>query len=792
MKEISMTRYSLHTNIAVIFICCFSSILYAVDSFPLEQVTLLDGPFKHAQDLNIHTLLEYDVDRLLAPYLKEAGLDPKAESYPNWIGLDGHIGGHYLSALALYVASTGNQECKTRMDYMIDQLQVCQNANGNGYAGGVPNSKEVWSQVAAGNPKAVEKAWVPWYNLHKTYAGLRDAYIYGKNPKAKDILIKFADWADNLLANYSDDQMETMMNTEYGGMNEIFADVYEITGDHKYLDLAKRFSHRQLLIPMSEGRDTLDNKHANTQVPKAIGFQRIAELSHDDQFDRAAHFFWQTVVDNRTIAFGGNSRREHFPAADACMEMIEEREGPESCNTYNMLKLSEGLFRMNPDAKYADYYERALYNHILSTQHPDHGGYVYFTPARPRHYRVYSAPNQGMWCCVGSGMENHAQYGRFIYSHTDDSLYVNLFIASELDWKQKGIRLTQQTSFPDDPTTTLTVSTDNPVDLTLNVRHPNWVPQGRLQFRIGDTTWNSQSSPSSYTKISRTWHNGDKIQITLAMHITTEPMPNVPEYNAVLYGPILLAARTGTEDLKGLIADDQRWSHIAHGQLLPLTESPVFIADTDTIPAHIDKLPGSSQLKFTTHDLIQPSSFADLTLEPFFGIHDSRYSMYFQTIGADQYAKSIAAARAIEQQNLLLDKLTIDRVIPGEQQPESDHFMKTEGSESGNYRNKPLRHALAPAWFSYELRVEPSGQNELLVGYWGNENFKRTFDILVDDKLLVTENTVGKWNKDDFVDSRYPIPTDMTQGKQKITVTFKPHPDNWAGGIFDLRILKSE
>ena len=764
----------------------------SVKEFPLEQVRLLDGPFKHAQDLNLEHLLQYDVDRLLAPYLKEAGLNPKAKSYPNWIGLDGHVGGHYLSAMAIYVASTGNQECKRRMGYMIEQLEACQKANGNGYVGGVPGSKQLWQKVAAGDPMATHKAWVPWYNIHKTYNGLRDAWIFAHNEKAKDMLIKFADWADDLLKDFSDEQMERMMDQEYGGMNEVLADVAAITGDSKYLELAKRFSHRQLLTPMSQFSDSLDNKHANTQVPKAIGFQRIAELDGEGIYGRAARFFWQTVVENRTLAFGGNSRREHFPAADACMEMVEEREGPESCNTHNMLKLSEGLFRMDKDVKYVDYYERALFNHILSTQHPDHGGYVYFTPARPRHYRVYSAPNEGMWCCVGTGMENHGQYGRFIYCHQNDSLLVNLFIPSVLNWQEKGVKIRQETSFPDTNSTILTISVSKPTSFALKIRHPEWVPDGMLQVEMDNKIWNPNSEASSFAVIDRVWHDGDKVKVTFPMSVRLEQMPNVPDYVAVLYGPIVLAAETGTEDLKGLIADDSRWAHIAHGQLLPLSDAPVFIGNKRSVCSKIARVSNSKELEFVTTGLIKPDKYKDLVLKPFYRIHDSRYEMYWKLLSESQYMHDLANANMAEKRSLMLDKQTIDRIVPGEQQPEADHNLQTSGSESGNYKNRFFRHALAPAWFSYDVKVNPDEPMELLLTYWGNEWGSRTFDILIDGKKLVTENLIGKWKQEKFMDVRYPIPASLLDGKSRVTIKFVPKPGNYAGGIFDLRILNTD
>ena len=465
------------------------------NEFPLGDVKLLDGPFKHAQDLNIQTLLEYNVDRLLAPYRKEAGLPAKATSYINWIGLDGHIGGHYLTAMAINYAGTGNTKCKQIMDYMVDELKACQDANavkypgwGVGYAGGVPNSNAIWSNFKTANFSNFNAAWVPWYNLHKTYAGLRDAWLYGNNETAKNVFLSFCDWAINITSDLTDAQMETMLNTEHGGMNEVLADAYQMSGNDKYIIAAKRFSHKLILNSMAARTDNLDNLHANTQVPKAVGFQRIAEVTNDNTYIEAARFFWQTVTQTRSLAFGGNSRKEYFPPASACTDYINDVEGPESCNTNNMLKLTEDLFRDDPQAKYADYYERAMLNHILSTQHPEHGGYVYFTPARPQHYRVYSAPNEAMWCCVGTGMENHGKYGEFIYTHENNLLYLNLFIASELNWKDKGVTIRQETNFPEEEQTKLLISASGPTDFTLMIRSPQWVSAGALKIVINTDT----------------------------------------------------------------------------------------------------------------------------------------------------------------------------------------------------------------------------------------------------------------------------------------------------------------
>jgi DUF1680 family protein len=761
------------------------------NTFPLGDVTLLNGPFKSARDLNIQTLLKYDVDRLLAPYRKEAGLTAKASSYPNWIGLDGHIGGHYLSAMAINYAATVNSDCKQRMEYMISELKACQDANatnnsawGNGYVGGVPNSSEIWSKLKTGDFTAYRAGWVPWYNLHKMYAGLRDAWLYGANEDAKTIFLKFCDWGISITSALTDAQMESMLDTEHGGMNEIFADAYQMTGDAKYLTAAKRSSHKELLNAMAASDDILDNMHANTQVPKAVGFQRIAELSGDNTYMKAGSYFWETVTNNRSLASGGNSRNEHFPSASACIDYVNTVEGPESCNSNNMLKLTEDLFRTNPLAKYADFYERALYNHILSTQHPEHGGYVYFTPARPRHYRVYSAPNKAMWCCVGTGMENHGKYGELIYTHQNDSLFLNLFIASELNWKEKGVKIKQETNFPYEEKTKLTV-TEGSSQFKLLIRYPSWVAVGALKVIVNGDSLSYTEQPSSYITVDRSWITGDVVEIILPMHNTIEQLINVPTYIAFMHGPILLGAKTGTESLTGLIADDSRWGHIASGPMLPIDKAPIIVEDDRSKIAEKLVPVEGKLLTFMASELNIVNSQNKLEFEPFYKIHDSRYMMYWMALTNSQYQAfldSIAAGS--------LEKRTIDSVATGNQQSEADHAMQTLNSYSGSHMGEFWRDARNRGYFSYNLKTNGETNLSLWVRYWGNEYGNRTFDILIDDVKLVTENITEKWNVSEFRNVEYAIPDSMVKDKDKIRVKFQAPSNGYAGGVFYIRLLR--
>ena len=772
--------------------------LYA-DEFPLGDVVLLDGPLKKARDLNIQTLLKYDCDRLLAPYFKEAGLTPKAKTYPNWDGLDGHVGGHYLTAMAIN-AATGDAECRRRMEYMIGELQLCADANaknhpdwGKGYVGGMPNSERIWSNFKKGNFGVYFGSWAPFYNLHKMYAGLRDAWLYCGNEQAKTLFLGFCDWAIDLTAGLSDAQMEQMLGNEHGGMNEVLADAYAITKEQKYLDVAKRFSHRRLLTPMSQRVDNLDNMHANTQVPKVVGFERIAELSGDESYHNAADFFWDIVTGQRSLAFGGNSRREHFPSKEACTDFINDIDGPETCNTNNMLKLTEDMHRRNPEARYADYYELATFNHILSSQHPEHGGYVYFTPARPRHYRNYSAPNEAMWCCVGTGMENHGKYGQFVYTHVGDALYVNLFVSSELNWKEKGISLRQETSFPYAETSRITM-TQGKGKFPLLVRYPGWVNPGQFEVKVNGQKVDIISGPSSYVTIDRQWKKGDVIDITFPMHNSIKYLPNVPQYIALMHGPVLLAAKTGTEDLAHLVADDSRFGQYASGKKLPINEAPILINNNiEAIANQLQPVAGKP-LHFTLSTKMVNGEWSMVNeLIPFFELHDARYMMYWLALSEDSYKSYLDGLAKQEQERQALEARTVDKVQPGEQQPETDHKMETDQSQVGNTNDTFFRDARDGHYFSYLMQTAGETDLSLRLKYWGVGEWKtHEFDIFVDDVLVQSVNNTGKYRISEFKYEVYPVPAELLKGKTQVRVKFVAKPRKQIGEIYEVRLIKTQ
>jgi DUF1680 family protein len=768
--------------------------LYA-DEFPLGDVTLLDGPLKKARDLNIQVLLKYDNDRLLAPFLKEAGLTPKGELYPNWAGLDGHVGGHYLTALAMN-AATGSEACRERMEYWISELQRCADANaknhpewGKGYVGGVPGSDRIWSNYKKGNFGPYSGAWVPFYNLHKMYAGLRDCWVYCGNEQAKKLFLDFCDWAIDLTSGLTDEQVERTLHTEHGGMNEVLADAYAITGDKKYLDVAKRFSHKRLLLPLEQRQDCLDNLHANTQVPKVVGFERISELSGDEAYHNAASFFWDIVTGERTLAFGGNSRREHFPSKEACKDFVEDIDGPETCNTNNMLKLSEELHRRNPEARYADFYELATFNHILSSQHPEHGGYVYFTSARPRHYRNYSAPNEAMWCCVGTGMENHGKYGQFVYTKIQDNLFVNLFVATQLNWKERGIVVRQETQFPYAETSRISIA-EGKGQFTLQVRYPAWVKPGEFAVKVNGQPVSIVTGPSSYVAISRKWKKGDVVDITFPMHNSVKYLPNLPQYIALMHGPIMLAMKTGTEDLVRLIADDSRFGQLAVGKKLPVDQAPILINNNlEDIANQLHPIAGKP-LHFTLTTRMENEIRNELM--PFFELHDSRYMMYWLALSENSYKGYLDNLAKREQERQALEDRTVDKVQPGEQQPESDHFMETDRSNVGNTNDVFYRDASDGHYFSYLLQTGGQTELSLRLKYWGVGEWKsHEFDILVDDVVVTSVNNTGKYRISEFKYETYPIPAELLKGKKQVRVKFQAKPRKQIGEIYEVRLVKN-
>ncbi len=758
--------------------------------FDLREVTLTEGPFQRAMNLNGDVLMQYDVNRLLTPFVRQAGIDATWEqrypNFPNWgsgsFRLDGHVGGHYLSALALAYAATGEERFHERMEYMLDVLERCQKAFDTntqglyGYIGGYPDNA-LWTTLYKGDMSVFNKSRgnVPFYVQHKVLAGLRDAYVYGKSERAREMFLKICDWSINVVAKFSDTDMQSILDTEHGGMNETLADAYLITKDVKYLNAAKRYSHKTMINGMqSLSTSFLDSKHANTQVPKYIGFERIAQMDGTSSYRTAAWNFWKDVTQNRTVCIGGNSVDEHFLPAANCDRYITNPNGPESCNTNNMLKLTEDLFADQPkNAALGDFFEKAMFNHILSTQHPTTGGYVYFTALRPQHYRMYSQVNQGMWCCVGTGMENHSKYGEFVYAHRGDTLFVNLFVASELNSEQFGLR--QETRFPYEQHSRLTITKAG--KFTLAVRRPKWA--------TGKT--------STYEFTTREWKAGDVVDIDLPMHLDYETCPNQSGYIALKYGPILLGAKTSTENLTGQFAGEGRMDHAPSlGAQLNLTSAPMLIGNRSTVLDSIYAIDTDS-LKFGIRPgLLSSERWKDLVLQPFFTIHEARYMTYFQQLTAAEWDEIKDEVEAEEAAQMRLEERTLDFISTGEQQSDAGH-ARTGTFGTGTYNGEYYIDAQRGNWFQYELETKGVTDSvSLMVRYTGADK-GRTCTISLNGETLREVSISG--TPAGFYNVEYPIPAQMlrhTDGTpiDTITVRFTASGTTPTPGVYYIRLLR--
>jgi len=593
--------------------------------FDLADVELAEGPFLHAQHKTEAYLLSLQPDRLLHNFRVNAGLQPKApvyggwESAPTWedINCHGHTLGHYLSACSLAYSSTRDERFRQRVDYIAGELAACQKASGTGLVCAFPKGPA----LVAAHLRGEQITGVPWYTLHKIYAGLRDGALLADSDIARDVLLRLADWGVVATRPLSDAQFETMLETEHGGMNEVYADLYFMTGKADYRALAQRFSHKAVMEPLAKGRDYLDGLHANTQVPKAVGFERVFQATGDAQYHRAAAFFWQTVALTRSFATGGHGDNEHFfPMADFADHVFSAK-CSETCGQHNMLKLTRALFLHDPRPEYADFYERTLYNGILASQDPDSGMATYFQGARPGYMKLYHTPDDSFWCCTGTGMENHVKYRDSIYFHDDRTLYVNLFVPSAVTWKEQGAKLTQTTAFPESPTTTLRWTLRRPAELALKLRHPRWSPTATVL--VNGTEVARSRAPGSYVELDRTWRDGDRVELRLTMETAAEWAPAAPDIVAFTYGPLVLAGALGREGLapgSDIVVNERLYGQYNDAPFTP----PTLAGAPDTLAASIR--PGDKPLEFTLDSAGGPP----VRLIPYQRIAHERYATYWK------------------------------------------------------------------------------------------------------------------------------------------------------------------
>ena len=785
---------------------------------PLDKVRLTGGPLRRAQDVTAKYLLQLEPDRMLAGYRVRAGLKPKAEGYNGWDAVDsrqltGHIAGHYLSAVSLMYAATGNQEFKRRADYIVSEFKEVQDKRRDGYLGAIidregTDGRELMERVSRGEIKSsgfdLNGLWSPWYTLHKTYAGLRDAYRYTGNKKALEIEIKFAEWAERILAPLDANQIQCMLNTEFGGMNEIMIDLYADTGDKRWLDLSYKFEHRSFIEPLKRHQDILEGKHGNTQVPKLIGSADRYAYTGNVGDMLAASFFWDQVVQHHSYATGGHGHDEYFGAPGKLSDRVDGRVA-ETCNVYNMIKLTRRLYAIRPDAHYADFHERALFNHILASIDPEDGRTCYMVPVGRGVQHEYQNMFRSFTCCVGTGMESHALHGYGIYYEAGDKLWVNLYTPSTAEWTEAGVKLRVDTDFPDGESVTMTMTLQSPKEFILALRRPSWAGQGFSVKVNGQAVSEDVIDPyrgvpesgrpvagrkgvedsGAYVEIKRMWKTGDTIELVLPKTLRLEPTPDNPRIAAIMWGPLVLAADLGPELERGRGRD---------ASFKPPT-IPVFVAADQPVSQWVKPVPdeaGHFRITEVGWDSLGAGLKVEVDLVPFYRLHRRTYALYFDLLTKADWEGKKAEYVAEQKRQQELEKATVAYVQPGETQAEQDfNFQAPKDSWPTWVRGRSGRRGRS--WFSYDLPVEPKSPMVLVVTYYSGERGRgeASFDILVDDKLLGHQK-VARSSPARFFDVEYPIVADAVKGKKKVTVRFQAAEGSYIASVFGIRIIRGD
>lgn len=746
--------------------------------FHLTDVRLLDGPFRDAMLRDQHFLLGIDLDRLLYSFRANAGLPVSAQPYGGWeaptVELRGHSAGHFLTACSFMYAGTGDKRFKDRVDSTVAALRIVQDAlpaKGfhNGYLSAFP--EEFIDRVEQRKP-----VWAPYYTLHKIMAGLLDAYLYCGNNDALMMVNRMAAWVKFRMDRLTHDQQQAMLRTEFGGMSDVLANLYAVTGNPDQLNTARLFDDQFLFRPLLQKQDSLDGLHGNTQFPKMIGAVHEYELTGEQSYYDIAKFFWERVALSRSFVIGGNTNDESFFPIGQFSKNLGSA-STEACNSYNMLKLTKELFELDPTDVKMEFYEQVLFNHILASQDPSSGMMCYYVPLKPGAFKTFSTPDSSFWCCVGTGMENHAKYGESIYFHTERDLYLNLFVASELRWKEKGLTLRQVTRFPEEEATHVSMRLKSPARFNLKIRYPIWSKP--ITVKINGTAVRVDAHQGSYLSIDRVWKNGDRVDLTLPMDLRLKRMPDDDHVGAVLYGPVVLAGdlgQSGLEEVKqyGPSAPEMR-------KAAPIT-IPAFVSTGD--PRKQLSPVSGEPLTFETHGLGKPH---DVVLKPFYKIFKDRYSVYWDFLTPGEWDARVTEQRSVESRRKEIERLTVDAVDIDSRENERLHGFKGEKVREHWFDSRRGRESKS-GWFRYTMK--PSGDDSLILvcTFRGSEGPLRSFDILVDSVRIADQSL--EIHPGELFDFEYPLPASLTRGKNEITVLFRAHPNAFAGAVFDVRLVR--
>ncbi|MBY0491604.1 MAG: glycoside hydrolase family 127 protein [Gemmatimonadaceae bacterium] len=762
---------------------------------PLERVRLTGGPLKRAQDVTIAYLLALDPDRMLAAYRTQAGLPTTAKPLTGWDGtgrnLTGHIAGHHLSAVSLMYKATGDARFKQRADYLVKGLAEVQAKNGDGYCGALEGLRDAFARVSKGDIKSgafdLNGLWSPWYTLHKTFAGLRDAYRHTGNLQALTVEKGFAAWAEGVIKPLSDDQVQKMLLTEFGGMNEVFADLYADTNDPRWLNLSLRFEHHAFTEPLKRHQDNLSGKHGNCQIPKLIGSAARYGYTADPQDIMAASFFWDRVVRHHSYATGGHGLAEYFGPPDALAPRVDGR-AAETCNVYNMLKLTRRLFAFRPDAAYADFHERALFNHILGSIEPDEGRTSYMVPVGRREQQEYQDMQRDFTCCVGSGMESHALHGLGVWYESRDTVWLNLFVPSTATTTMVPAQFALDTGFPDGDSATVTVTVTKPTAFTLAVRRPLWAGDGfRIAVngenlpqpsvaslndpvaggRAGGVGNESEHGASTYVRLTRTWRSGDTVSMQIPKTVTLEPTPDDPSVAAFLWGPLVLAAdhgprRTGRENNEANENAAQEFGSLG-AVMVSASRSPADllapVATGEFRTRGVMRVPGGS------------GSDADVTFRPFYRTHKRTYGIYQDVLTPQEFeARTVALARSKAAAEAL-ERATISKVAFGDAAAEAALKYRSEPADRPVSRANRRTGRGGAGFFEYTMPSDATAALALVVTYFNDPGLPAPigdFAIRVDGTQVVAPKPNP--HASGFYDATYELPAELSRGKSVLTV----------------------
>ncbi len=757
---------------------------------PMTAVRLTGGPLKQAQDLDAKYLLSLEVDRLVAGYRLRAGLEAKAKGYGGWDSVEGkqltgHIAGHYLSAVSLMFAATGDVRFQQRADQLVAQFKEVQDKRGTGYLGALTDAKGqdaavIFEQeVAAGKIHSggfdLNGMWSPYYVLHKTYAGLRDAYRFAGSKTALELEVKFAAWAERIFAKLDATQIQTILNTEFGGMNEVMVDLYVDTGDSRWLELSRKFEHHLVTDGLKQQKDVLPGKHGNTQIPKLLGSMERYAATGDAADLTAASFFWERVAHHHSYATGGDGKDEYFGEPDHFDERIDGRTA-ESCNVYNMLKLTRRLFAYGPSAAYGDFQERALFNHVLGSIDPKNGSTCYMVPVGRGVEREYSDMLGSFTCCVGSGMESHALHGDGIYYENGDKLWINLYAPSTATWQVAGVKLEMSTEFPMGETASLRLKLAAPKEFTLALRKPWWIQDGfTIKINglvpVGQSSADQPANTGCFVEFRRTWHDGDTVEIELPKSLHLEPLPDNPNRVAILWGPLVLAGKIGGV-VPGKHADD-------------LKSIPVLVAAGRPIDEWLKPVAGQPGV-FRSEGVGRES---EVELLPFYQLHRHRYAAYWDLYTPESWKEKSDEIARQRQRQLKLEAATVAFVQPGEMQPERDFHQQGEDTAPERVMGRACRRG--SKWFSFDIPVDATKPMAVVATYTRDEWRRRTFDILIDG-VKIAEQVIEQRGPQQFFDVQYALPPELVKDKTKVTLRFQATAGNEIGAVFGLRMIRAE